>query len=171
MEHTLPTTPRRTRRELAADLAFVLRSPLHLDTKRFMIRNVVWEWTKGPRRQKYHGCAFWSTGAVTARQSDSAWKKQVHHEHAVPIASLAAILLDLDQPTADEVHDLMDRLAIGVVVTRDEHAMLNNLRVGGVRLRSRMPAEFDHTAVAAPRDVLGRYRAAKISLRRRKATV
>lgn len=166
----MATTPRRTREQLASDLAHVLASPLHPDTKRCVVKNTVWEWTKGPKRHKYHGCAFWSSEAVEFRKSDAAWKSRVHHEHAVPIAAISRILLALDKPTPGQVLDLLNRLAVGVVVTRDEHARLNSLRVDGVRLRSRMPAGFDPAAVERPRDVLVRYHAAHIPLRRRKAT-
>lgn len=160
----MPRSSRRTPIELASDLAFILASNVHEQTKLFTIKNVVWAWTKGPSGKKYTGCKFWSRDALDTREAGGEWRKRVHHEHAVPIAALARCLLRLNHPTPEQVHDVLERLAIGVVVTREEHRRLNALEVGGVRLKSRMPKDFDCTRVRTPAEALVRYRDAQIAL-------
>jgi hypothetical protein len=148
----IPTkNPRyRTKSELCRDVAVVLNSSLHYGTKHAVLSEATWVWTEF--EGKYHGCEYWS---------EAAWKlqdqqKMLVHEHAVPKSIVIQRLLELSNPTADLVNQLLVSYCKGAVLTREEDARLN-----GLGLRSRMPDDWDE------QDVWARYAIAGILLRTR----
>ena len=66
-----------------------------------MLSEATWVWTEF--EGKYHGCEYWS---------EAAWKlqdqqKMLVHEHAVPKSLVIQRLLELSNPTADSVNQLL----------------------------------------------------------------
>lgn len=63
------------------------------------------------------------------------------------------MLLNLEDPSPEAVKDIFDRFCVGVVVTKEEDARLNELG-----LNSKMPSDWDQ------KDLWARYHAAGIEV-------
>jgi hypothetical protein len=128
--------PKRTKQEMARDVAYVLdsSSPLHDVTKRRVLNNVLWAWTTF--HGKYKGCRHWTPAAIE-HFAQRGKKKGLRHEHAVPRKLLIDMTVGMGSPQKDEVLDLFVRLAFGVVVTNDEQKRLDS------KYKSKMPPEFE----------------------------
>jgi hypothetical protein len=125
----------RTKDEIVRDVTHVLRLPLKDGTKWAVLRDAAWVWTEFDG--KYDG-PFRTRKAWEHLQSGE--KRLLRHEHVVPKIIVIQRLLDLQEPTEDQVRNICEKFLIGVVVTRDEDAILN------ARFRSRMPTEFMDSA-------------------------
>jgi hypothetical protein len=135
----------RSKETIAADVAAVLASDLSWGTKYAVLADAIWTWTE--YEGKHEGCRYWSSLARRHRRSPS----KLIHEHLVPKKVIITLLREMSAPTSESVHALLERLCIGVVVTRVEDAALS-----AAGLRSRMPAEWDGM------DVWVRYKAVGI---------
>jgi hypothetical protein len=138
----------RTKSELCSDIATVLNSSLHYGTKHAVLSEAMWVWTEF--EGKYDGCEHRSKAAWELRDQ----QKMLVHEHVVPKSIVIQRLLQLSNPTADSVNQLLASYCKGAVLTREEDACLN--RPG---LRSKMPIGWDE------KDVWARYASAGIVLR------
>lgn len=74
-------------------------------------------------------------------------------EHAVPQMHIVNLLMDMPSPTTEKVRELLKRLFVVRLVTRQEHAALNSSG-----LRSKMPEEWDTL------DVFARYKRVGIEI-------
>lgn len=122
----------RTKAEMVRDVAYVLSSPLTIGTRFAVLKNVCWAWTEFDG--KYRGCPYWSKAAIKRRRKDP--KAKLKHEHAVPRKVVIDSLLKMNQPTMEQVKDVLERLLIGVVVTPEEADLLDR------KFRDKMPEEF-----------------------------
>ncbi len=134
---TMPRIPEknpryRTKQQIAEDVAFVLKSPLSYGTKFAVLKDACWVWTEFDG--KYEGCRYWTKMAMLARAADK--KAKLIHEHVVPKKVVINILMDLREPTSEEVYSILDRFLTGVVVTPEEDGLLN------CDHRASMPPEF-----------------------------
>ena len=127
------TIPKRTKQESAHDVVYTLASPMHYRTKRKVLDHVAWNWTV--HDGKYEGCRLWTPAAIEHFKQHG--RKGLRHEHAVPRTLIIEALFAMDNPTQDAVFELLDRLAVGVVVTKDEQATLDK------DYQTTMPAGFD----------------------------
>ena len=76
----------------------------------------VWKWTEA--HGKYRGCRYWTRAALDADQ------RQLAHEHVVPRRQLVRALIDLPTASEEAVVDLLTRMGVACVVTRNEHDRL-----------------------------------------------
>ena len=90
--------------------------PVHV---RELLSILVWKWTEADG--KYRGCRFWTPQALAADRSTWA------HEHVVPRKLVVRALLDLPDPSPSAVRDLLERVGLACIVTRDEHDALPDL--------------------------------------------
>jgi hypothetical protein len=123
----------RTKDQIVNDVALVLSSPLTYGTKFAVVNEVTWVWTEFDG--KYKGCKYWTPMAVLQHRADRS-AKRLRHEHIVPKKVVIDMLMKLDPPTPVAVRDICERFLIGVIVTIEEDAVLNEFR-------SSMPPEFD----------------------------
>ena len=110
----------RTKEVLVRDLTIVLNAPLSHGTKCAVLRNAAWTWTEFDG--KHEGCPYWTEAAQAQWTGIS---KDFRHEHAVPIAVVMKMLLDVENPTEEQVRSICERFLIGVVVTEGEDELLN----------------------------------------------
>lgn len=136
----------RTKSQISADVARILKSKLHHGTKFAVLAEVVWVWSEF--EGKYQGCKYWSERALRVR-NDS---KILVHDHIVPKKIVYDMLFGLGAPSARAVRRILRRFCIGAIITREEDQRLNALG-----LRSRMPDGWDG------RDPWARYRKAGVS--------
>jgi len=136
------STRKRTKNELAKDTAFVLGAPLHEKTKYAVLNNVMWKWTE--YEGKYKGCRYWTQAAVEHFTLNR--KKGLRHEHVVPRKYLITMFFQLENITPDIVYDMLNRFAIGAIVTKNEEQELNR------HFKVDMPDEFDDPCNKAYRD-------------------
>jgi hypothetical protein len=122
----------RTKEELVKDVTTVLNAPLTYGTKFFVCKQAASEWTE--HSGKYKDCPLWSKKAFEAYQANSK-VKDLRHEHAVPKKVVIDVLLNLQNPSEDDV-SLWFKFLIGVVVTLEEDRVLNS------RFKSSMPSDF-----------------------------
>lgn len=122
----------RTKRQMAADVAYVLAAPLSYGTKFAVLNNVCWTWTEFDG--KYRGCRYWSKMARMARSIDR--KAKLIHEHVVPRQVVIDALMAMKSPTPENVYQVLDRFLIAVIVTPEEDAYLS------CEHQSTMPAAF-----------------------------
>ena len=119
---------KRTEREMAADVAFVLRSKkLSYAAKWIVLKNVIWSWTN------QNGCGYETPAAKVAP------KKETNRDHVVPVSFLIDLIVDLGKPNEGEVLDVLKRYAITCRVTKAEHGLLN------AEFKQEMPDEFVET--------------------------
>ena len=138
----------RSKEIICSGLSLVLRSrKLHLGTKHAVLDQVLWVWSEFDGKHK--GCKFWS---VAARASGLSSKGLVH-EHLVPRKVVRKKLFSLQDPSPEQVHRILDRWCVGVVVTNEEDSSLNRLG-----LNSSMPERWNG------RDRWARYTEAKIEI-------
>jgi hypothetical protein len=137
----------RSREELCADIAFILKADVAYGTKYAVLSEATWVWTEF--EGKYKGCEHWSKAAKKFRDNP----KMLVHEHVVPKSTVIAELWSLPDKTPDSVRRLMDELCKGAVITREEDASLNSQG-----FRSKMPDDWDH------KDPWARYNAAGIKM-------
>lgn len=88
-----------------------------------------------------------------SRAAMTAELEECEVEHAVPQMYIVNLLMDMPSPTSDKVRELLKRLFVVRLVTRQEHAALNSSG-----LRSRMPDDWDTL------DVFARYRKVGIEI-------
>src|ERR1035437_10067596 len=154
------TNPRyRTKEDLVRDMTYVLKAAsLSYGTKYAVLEDASWTWTEFDG--KYHGCAYWTEKAHAQRLqvSKSEMSKYFRHEHAVPKAVAAKMLLDLKLPTEEQVKEICDKFLVGVVVTIEENAVLN--RADG----RTMPPEFFDPSSDKFHDKLLRYKVNEITV-------
>lgn len=146
----------------ALDAAVALRSDLSRDGKELILGAACWAWSG--RLGKYAGCPYWSAAALEElRRFNGAgrprWGDLWRHEHVVPRATLISILLSLEDPTVERVRAVLDRLAIGCVVTLAEDARLSDGR------RQSMPPAFFKPGDPLYLDPWARYREVGIEVR------
>lgn len=141
---------------IAADVAIALASAMSRECKLGVIHWASWRWSGA--QGKYVGCPYWSRAALTELKTrgPGRWGAWCSHEHVVPRKVIVGALLALAEPTAARVRGVMERLAIGCVVTREEDRRLSK------GLRSKMPAGYEIEGDAMYLDVWARYRAAGI---------
>jgi hypothetical protein len=151
----------RTKDQIVNDLAFVLSAPLAYGTKHAVLADVAWVWTEfdgkyAGRPGRYTGCKFWTQMALMQHRLDRK-SRRLRHEHIVPKRIVIDMLLKLERPTPESVREICERFLIGVVVTIEEDAVLNEFR-------DSMPSEFDDPASPEYRDPWLRYRRCKIEV-------
>jgi|SRR3989304_2227852 len=130
----------RTKDEIVRDIAFVLKAPLTYGTREVVIQNAFWAWTEFAG--KYKGCRFWTKGAIMQylAAAPTGKHKDLRHEHAVPRRVVSRMLRKLNSPTLDAVRDICETFLHGVVVMKEEDAVLNS------EFRQNMPSEFFDSA-------------------------
>ncbi len=138
----------RSKSQICEDLAHVLNTTVSWGTQHAVIAEALWVWSEFDG--KYQGCKNWSEGAWAARLNT----KVLRHDHAVPKKILIEHLTKLiGKATSNSVCEILERLCIGVVITKDEDELLT--RQG---LRSKLPD--------GKLDPWSRYRRAGIIIRR-----
>jgi len=142
----------RTRDEIVRDVAFVLNAPLAYGTQEVVIQSACWAWTEFDG--KYKGCRFWTRGAMMQflTAAPATRHKDLRHEHAVPRKVVSRMLRDVKSITPDAVGTIFHELLHGVVVIKEEDALLN------VEFRQSMPIEFFDSENSMFRDCLLRYK-------------
>ena len=121
----------------ASCYAKALREPVHF----------LWERRMGRGQD---ACArFRSRASMNVERG----RGQLAYDHAVPFRHLQAELLDLPSITRDSLRAALDRYAVIVLITHEEHARLSRAGLG-----NRMPPTWDGL------DALARYQAAGIEL-------
>lgn len=142
--------PKRTKEEIARDVAFVLKSDLHPATKRGVLNSAMWGWTLGARK-KYEGCEHKSVRAsayIFAFAEEKANyeksgrmgprpRRSLIHDHAVPRKVVRELLGELDPITPKTVFDCCQKFLHGVTIMPEEDRLLNK---NGYR--QKMPKEF-----------------------------
>ena len=144
----------RTKEVIASDVAFVLNAPLSLGTKLAVVNQACWTWTEFDG--KYSGCRFWSQQALD-RKSEQALPKLIH-EHLVPRAVVADLLLAMHCPSAKDVFQVFDKYLIAVIVTPEEDKKISR------RFRSKMPMGFFDLDSPDFQNVWLRYKDSEISV-------
>ena len=138
----------RSKDVICRDVSYVLRNTdLHIGTKLAVIDQVFWVWSEFDG--KHAGCKYWSKAAVESGLKD----KGLVHEHLIPRKLVREMLLNLEDPSPEAVNDILERLCIGVVVTKGEDTRLNELK-----LNSKMPDDWDQ------QNLWARYQAAQIEV-------
>ncbi len=133
---------------ICRDVSHVLRSAeLHLGTKLAVIDQIFWVWSEFDG--KHAGCNYWSKAAIESGLKN----KGLVHEHLIPRKVVREMLLNLKDPSPEAVNDILERLCIGVVVTKEEDTRLNDLG-----LNSQMPPDWDQ------QNLWARYHAAGIEV-------
>lgn len=128
--------PRRSEEQMCSDLAFVLNSSLHEDTKRSVLDSILWTWTT--RQGKYDGCHWWSPDANTKHLRTGNFK-DLRHEHVVPRSELRKMLMKkLRNLTPEEIHRILSTFCLAIIVTKEEDAKINK-----IGLRSKMPDDWN----------------------------
>lgn len=171
---------KRTKQEIASDIAFVLGMPLHSRTKYVVLKNAASAWTQFDG--KISGCRYWSVPAkllfanTLKRQYDALQtalasplnpkadlktlrKFKCVHEHVVPKDVFCRILMALENPTVDTVYELCDKLLVAAIVTQDEDGQLTK-----AKLRQVMPPEFHEVGHTLYRNPWLRYAACGVKL-------
>ena len=137
----------RSKRRIIRDVWTVLNiKELHWGTKRAVLKNAIWAWTCFEGKLQ---CEWWTEAALRARHGGAAIDLQ--HEHVVPLKVLYEMFRTLKHPTRKRVRKLFEQLAIGVVMTRSEHAELNKT------LRDKMPGKLDPDGEWTVHDIWSRY--------------
>ena len=144
----------RTKDEIVRDLVSVLSASLSYGTKWAVMKDVAWVWTEF--HGKYKGCQYWTKTALALHQREP--KAKLRHEHVVPKVVVMKMLSDLKSPTSEQVREICERFLIGVVVTREEDALLN------VEYRQSMPDEFFDSASPSYLDPWLRYKKCNIEV-------
>lgn len=122
----------RSKETICRDLAIVLGSELSYGTKFAVVSEVTWVWSEF--HGKHQGCKHWSEKAKNSGLPN----KELIHEHIVPKKVLINTLLNMKNPTPDEIFKYLQDYCIGVVVTKDEDSQLNQ-----AKLKSEMPKSWD----------------------------
>ena len=136
----------RTKQEIVEDLALVLAcNSLRFGTKYAVVDQVIWVWSEFDGKHK--GCSYWSEQALATGSK----RAGLVHEHVVPRSIIRKELFALRNPSITTLKRLLDRLCIGVVVTKEEDDHLRSLK-----LHASMPDDWDG------QDVWARYRKANI---------
>lgn len=147
----------RSRKQMAADVAFILTAPVSYAAKAAVINQVCWAWTEF--EGKYDGCEHWTVLALkqcgAPEQRKRGWRKLLAHEHAVPRKVVLDLMMDLEHPDEKEVFELLDRLLVGVVLLREEHDLLNG------DYQRTMPEGFSDAGSERHLDPWLRYRAGR----------
>src|SRR5438067_1632121 len=143
----------RTRQQMAADISVALRSELTYGGKFDVLSAVMWAWTE--YAGKYLGCRYWTKLAIGTYQRDHNIRN-LRHEHVVPKRCVMAMLFSLADATPDVVYALLSRYLIGVIVTREEDAIL------AVEHSQSMPDEFESCADVMAREPWLRYQRCNI---------
>jgi hypothetical protein len=143
----------RTKDEIVQDVTFVLNAPLKNGTKWAVLRDIAWVWTEF--QGKYKGCRHW-TKMARLKQSDA--KARLRHEHVVPRTIVINMLLELNSPSREQVHEICERYLIGAVVTPDEDARLNE------KYGRTMPKDFYEPTSPQYRDPWLRYKECNIEI-------
>jgi hypothetical protein len=138
----------RTKEQLVQDVTTVLNAALTYGTKKVVCRQAASEWTE--HSGKYRGCPYWSTKALEQYKTTSK-VRGLRHEHAVPKKVVVTALLNLKNPTTQDV-DLWFKFLVGVVVTLEEDKLLN------LQFKSSMPPEFSDASSPSSLDPLLRYK-------------
>ena len=113
----------------------------------------MWAWTE--QHGKYLGCPYLTKLAIGVYKRDRS-TDGLRHEHVVPKKCLMSMLFNLPNPTPQHVIEILSRYLIGVIVTREEDAIL------GVEYSKSMPAEFENCPDVTARDAWLRYKLCKI---------
>lgn len=156
MSRRSPRSPR-TRDDIARDLAIILNSDVSIFLMKRICAGCCWGWTEIDG--KYRGCRYATPDALSAIEAHRGQPGRVRgliHEHAVPRIVIAGKLLALQRPTTEDVAAVLDRYAIGVVVTQAENKRLE------AGLRQKMPPTFTDPAHPHHNDPFARYRATAI---------
>jgi hypothetical protein len=137
-----------------------------LPGKRAVANELIWKWTEATG--KYVGCQFWSIGAKSVFdqevQSAKGWPITVRlarmlerklskksrpnaikltHEHVYPIKEIKLLLASKDNPTKEEIRELLERQCMSCVLLESEHdrsaghdsnPWLRYKKVGDIRL-------------------------------------
>src|ERR1035437_8238166 len=134
----------RSKEVICQDVSHILRcSELHIGTKLAVVDQIFWVWSEFDG--KHAGCKYWSKAAIESGLKN----KGLVHEHLIPRKVVREMLLNLDHPFPEAVNDILERLCIGVVVTKAEDKRLKDLG-----LNSKMPAYWDQ------QDLWARYHSA-----------
>jgi hypothetical protein len=124
----------RTKETMSIDLALILNNKeLHRGTKKAVVDNVLWTWSE--LDGKYMGCRYWS---ATARKTNNSKSKGLIHEHLIPRKVIKEKILSLESPTHETIYKFLESFCVGVVITKEEDKILNNLK-----LASSMPIDWD----------------------------
>ncbi|MDR9500401.1 MAG: hypothetical protein RI601_01255 [Desulfurivibrionaceae bacterium] len=122
----------RAKEAICNDLAQILSTDLSYGTKFAVVSEITWVWSEFDGKHK--GCKYWSSKALTSGLPN----RELVHEHIVPKRVLISSIINEIENTPDEIHEYLERFCIGVVVTKDEDALLND-----AGLRSKMPAHWN----------------------------
>lgn len=123
----------RSKNEISSDLAFILNAKqLHPGTKQSVLDQVLWTWSEFEGKHK--GCKYWSEKA----RGRGLKTKGLIHEHLIPRKILREKIIDLKNPTPEDIYNILQNLCIGVVITAKEDKKLNELKLG-----SSMPPNWD----------------------------
>lgn len=124
----------RTKDQMCNDLAVILNnSDLHLGTKPSVIDSIQWTWTL--LDGKYKGY-IWSKSA-RAQWNETGSVKGLRHKHVIPRSVVKKLILELQNPTQEDVLQVLEKYCLGVVATVDEDKKLNQRG-----LRSKMPPQL-----------------------------
>lgn len=120
----------RSHETICRDVSQVLRADLSYGTKYAVVSEVTWVWSEFNGKLK--GCRYWTESALAASPDTS-----LVHEHVVPKSVIISRLFELSEPSPGDVKNVLEKLCIGVVVTKEE-----DLRLNALGLRSAMPTNW-----------------------------
>jgi len=102
---------------------------------------------------------IWKGVVSVAARREEGNRKLVVKEHAVPIKEITNLLLQLNNPSLDDIAKVLKQFTILATITQPEDATLRRLK-----LTSRMPDGFQEQGHRYFQDVLARYKHAGIML-------
>ena len=105
-----------------------------------LLGTLFWKFTEASG--KIIGCQYWSSEAIKMLESIYSAEKpnksllgsKLRHEHLTPRKVMCQYLFSLSSPTLEDVSLYLDKHCIGVIITREEDAMLTKCG-----LRSKVP--------------------------------
>lgn len=117
---------------MAKDLTIILNTPVSIETKNAIIKNITSSWTQYDG--KYVGCRYWSKNALVEYETKG--RHFLVHDYTTPIKVIRKLIHELKAPTEKSVFKLLNRVVIGTVVTCEEDDLLSKT------FRSSMPEPF-----------------------------
>ncbi len=146
--------------ELAHDLATVLNPAVELSDKsrRRFVDVILWQYVEIGK--KYLGCRYRSREAHRIiTESAHGWRQGLRLDHAVPRDILTAALLASPGMDAVRAREVLEQLAVGVVLTQDE-----DRRVGKEHRQTLMCGSTTLEDMANKADRFARYRHAGVEI-------
>ena len=112
-----------TKDQMAEGVYHILRySDFSPAAKLAVIDDVCWKWSEFEGKVK--NSKYWTEDAES-RFEETGSIKNLIHEHIVLRKIIKELLLDMETPSYEKVFKILDSFCVGVIVTKEEDAILN----------------------------------------------